>query len=222
MIKTSLILATCFVTVLPLAAQAACQQAQAELAEQYLLNNPVLQDGGTRPDTSPLHSQPDALVLNGYGTRTKLLWDVYLTALYLPYKSNDAAEILTMSGPQRISLYFLREVPKDKLIEGWLDGFNLNQTEAQMATFESRLETASEHFRTMQEGEIIHFAYQPSSAADAAGVTALYINTQPGQSEPQVRIRGRDFFQAILQIWIGEHPAQQPLKRCLLGQTPSR
>ena len=49
------------------------------------------------------------LILNGAGTRVKLLFKVYVTALYLHAKKTDAVGILTDNGAKRVNLIFLRE-----------------------------------------------------------------------------------------------------------------
>jgi len=48
-----------------------------------------------------------ALVLNGVGVRTKLFFDIYIGALYLPAKSDDAAKVIHSAGNKRVWMHFL-------------------------------------------------------------------------------------------------------------------
>ena len=146
------------------------------------------------------------LVLNGYGTRTKFLWDVYIGALYLPRRSSRVPEILAMPGPKRLWLHFLREVSAEKLLEGWRDGFEGNNTPAQLALLAQRLEKTYPLFRTMKEGESLTLDYLPGVG------TQLRI-----EGKPDITISGEDFYRAILKVWLGERPAQSALRDCLLG-----
>lgn len=144
--------------------------------------------------------------LNGFGSRTKLLWDVYISALYLPEKSQDLDTILAMEGPKRLSIYFAHDVPKEKLIEGWQDGFVKNNTPAHLALLQQRLDESYHYLRDMRVGDVIHIDQHPSKGS------LLWINGKLTHAIP-----GADYFTAVLKIWIGKNPAQAPLKDCLLG-----
>ena len=70
------------------------------------------------------------LVLNGAGKRTRLMFDVYVAALYLPEKKAGAADVLGGAGPKRVSMTLMRDVTPDQLVEALLEGIRLNSTPA--------------------------------------------------------------------------------------------
>ncbi len=151
-------------------------------------------------------SDGTSLFLNGSGARRKFLWNVYVGALYLPSTTTDLDTILSMPGPKRIWLYFLRDVSAEKLLEGWQDGFQDNNTQEELAELQDRLVATYPLFREMREGETIAFDYLPDVG------TQLVMNGDPGHIVP-----GEDFYHAILKIWLGKRPAQSGLKKCMLG-----
>lgn len=150
------------------------------------------------------YSQP--AVLNGYGSRTKLVFDVYFAALYLPARTHNPEQAMGLDGPISINIQFAHQVPAEKLIEGWQDGFNLNNSDAELAQLQQRLEDSYQYFRDMQPGDNIRIDRHPELGSQ------LWIN-----GEHQLNIPGDDYFKAVMKIWLGQNPAQGVLKRCLLG-----
>lgn len=147
------------------------------------------------------------LVLNGVGSRTKYLWDVYVAALYLPVHSAEPKEILVMPGPKRIWLHFVRDVSAAKLREGWRDGFVRNNAPEALAALEARLDASYGLFRDVRAGQQIALDYLPGEG------TRVEIDAAAGPLIP-----GDDFYRAVLKVWLGDHPAQSGLKECLLGR----
>ncbi len=68
--------------------------------------------GRTVPETVTISSR--ALVLNGAGIRSALGFKIYVGALYLPRRTDDPGEAVSMPGPQRLDLIFLRTVDKER------------------------------------------------------------------------------------------------------------
>ena len=69
------------------------------------------------------------LYLNGAGSRTKYIFDIYVVALYLPNPKHQPHDILCEQSSLRIALHFVYdEVSADKLREGWRDGFKNNNS----------------------------------------------------------------------------------------------
>lgn len=164
--------------------------------------------GVAPPDTLDIPGNDGKpLVLNGLGARTKFFWNVYVGALYLPRRSTDVGEILAMSGPKRIWLHFLRGVSEEKLLEGWRDGFQHNNTPEQRAALEERLTATYPLFRDMEKGESIAMDYLPGVG------TRLWMNGRAGAV-----IAGEDFYRAVLKVWLGNRPAQTRLRQCMLGE----
>jgi len=148
------------------------------------------------------------LVLNGAGLREKLWVDVYVGSLYLPGKSGDVAEILSKPGPWRIQLDFIyKEVAREKLLDAWREGFEKNQSPETMQQLQTRIDQFYAYFETSTVAkDQYRFDYIPGQ-----GVT-----TSKNQQELGL-IPGEDFKTALLEIWLGNHPADKKLKKGMLG-----
>ena len=148
------------------------------------------------------------LILNGVGLREKLWVDVYVGSLYLPGKSDDVAEILSNPGPWRIQLDFIyKEVAREKLLDSWRNGFENNQTAETLKKLQSRIDQFYDYFQSSSVArDQYRFDYFPGK-----GVSISKNGQQLGQ------IPGEDFKNALLEIWLGNHPADKDLKKGLLG-----
>lgn len=159
------------------------------------------------PETVALGAGLPALVLNGAGIRSKFFIKVYVGALYLPARMTDAETVLRHAGPVAVHMHFLHgEVTKDKLVGAWHDGFNANLGTAERARLQQRIERFNGLFRTVHKGDVIRLDYTPAMG------TVVSIN-----NEKRGVIEGEDFMQAWLRNWLGTKPADNDLKRALLG-----
>ncbi len=150
----------------------------------------------------------ETLVLNGIGLREKFWVDVYVGSLYLPAKSNDVAEILSRPGPWRLQLDFVfKEVAPDKLLEAWREGFEKNQNEETLKQLQPRIDQFYQFFSTsVVAKERYAFDYLPGQ-----GVLVTRNDKELGL------IPGEDFKNALLEIWLGNKPADKKLKKGMLG-----
>jgi len=150
----------------------------------------------------------ETLVLNGIGLREKFWVDVYVGALYLPSKSADVAEILSRPGPWRIQLDFVfKEVDQEKLIKAWREGFEKNQSAETLQQLQARIDQFYQYFdSSVVAKEQYAFDYLPQQ-----GVRVTRNQKQLGM------IPGEDFKNALLEIWLGNHPADKKLKKGMLG-----
>ncbi len=78
------------------------------------------------------NSNGDALVLNGAGLRTKLMFDVYTLGLYVPKKNLVATEVLQMKGPKLVEIHMLRDVKAKTFIEALKDGLEDNDRDGKI------------------------------------------------------------------------------------------
>ena len=139
--------------------------------------------------------------------RSKFFFKIYVGGLYLPAKSNSAAEILDINGPNRVVMHFLYgEVSKDKLIDGWNEGFENNQDATTMAKLRDRLGQFNALFQTVHSGDVIELDYTPET-----GTIVRIKGAKKGV------IKGADFNRALLAVWLGREPADADLKKVLLG-----
>lgn len=147
------------------------------------------------------------LQLNGAGVRTKFFFDIYVGALYLPEKTTSAEKALLMSGPKQVSMTFLySEVSREKLVSAWDEGFRLNLSAEAVAALKARLEQFNSLFATVHKGDVYLFNFNDD------GSTSVVLN---GKTVGQ--IRGADFQQALLSVWLGDTPADNGLKSAMLG-----
>ncbi|MCG8054275.1 MAG: chalcone isomerase family protein [Candidatus Thiodiazotropha endolucinida] len=147
------------------------------------------------------------LELNGAGVREKFFFDIYVAALYLQQKSNQASVILNSEAAARVEMRMLySEVKQEKFVQGWNDGFSANLGEAQFKQLVERLNQFNGWFETLTEGEMIELDYFPGK-----GTRVKIKGVEKGV------IPGGDFFQALLSVWLGEKPVTKSLKEDLLG-----
>lgn len=148
-----------------------------------------------------------SLQLNGAGIRSKFFVKVYVGALYLGETSNNAAAILAAPGAKSMQMTVLyKEVDADKITRGWTDGFEANLSDAELTALSDRLQTFNALFPTLHKGDIVRMDYSPDIGTQLS-INGKHLGT----------IEGVDFAAALLKVWIGEHPADEKLKKGLLG-----
>ncbi len=153
---------------------------------------------------------PATAVLNGAGLRTKVFFKVYLAALYLPTKTTDAGAALAQKGNRRMTIHMLRDVDAATFSKALTDGLRDNHTEAQMAAMKAATDSLVTNLKIAGEakkGDVIQFEFTQELG------TRLLVNNQPKGTA----IPGDEFFSAVLRVWLGEKPADEGLKKGLLG-----
>ena len=159
------------------------------------------------PDTISFSDQSTKLRLNGAGIRTKFIFDIYVGSLYLETKQESAKGVYEAQGEKRISMHFLYdEVSKEKLVNGWNDGFENNNSEEQLAKIKNQIDQFNSLFVTVKKGDIINLDFIPTTG------TQVVIN-----GKTMGLVEGDDFFTVLLKIWLGEEPADSDLKDAMLG-----
>jgi hypothetical protein len=102
------------------------------------------------------------LVLNGAGLRKKFVVKVYVGALYLPSKQNNAAAILAADAPRRMVMHFLFDVDKEKMAEAWGEGLAANTPNA-APDVKAAFKNLSSWMEDMKEGQRIVLTYVPGT-----------------------------------------------------------
>lgn len=149
------------------------------------------------------------LLLNGAGLRTRLMFKVYVAALYLPQKIATANDIVNSSGPRRLDLYLLRDLDANALGGALKDGLRLNHNESEMAAMKTdidRLDAILQKFGGAKNGDVISFDF-------SGGSTEISLNRKPRGNVP-----GETITRALMRIWLGEKPVDADLKQALLGR----
>src|SRR3990170_2961351 len=143
-------------------------------------------------DTSSVAGQN--LVLNGAALRKKFVVKVYVGALYLPSKQNNAAAILAADAPRRQVMHFLYDVDKIKLVEAWEEGLKDNTPNASPEV-KTAFKTLSTWMEDMQKGQRIVLTYAPGTG------TTVEVN-----GKNKGTLGGKAVADAILNTWVGPEP----------------
>lgn len=153
-------------------------------------------------------SNGQTLVLNGAGLREKFWVDVYVGSLYLEHPFTDVTRILSTPEPWRIQLDFIyKEVARNKLLDSWREGFEKNQSAETLQQLQSRIAAFYRFFDSSALArDQFWFDYQPG------------IGTRVSKNKQSLGvIPGEDFANALLEIWLGNYPADKSLKKAMLG-----
>ena len=150
------------------------------------------------------------LNLNGVGLRKRAIFKVYVAGLYAGQKSTSATALVNDKGARRVSLRMLRDVEAQSFIDSFNEGLKNNTPEAQLNALKPQVDALVATLTAIGEakkGDVINFDYTPD------GGTRITVNGQAKGSP----IPGADFFSAVLRIWLGEKPADETLKKGMLG-----
>jgi len=151
------------------------------------------------------------LQLNGAGIRTRIVFKVYVGALYLPEAKSDAADVIALKGPKRVSMTLLRDLTAHQLTDALEDGIRANHSPAEFAALKERVDALAavmSEIGSAKEKTVIALDFLPES-----GTRITVDSTAHGKPIP-----GEDFYAALLRIWLGDKPVDADLKRAMLGQ----
>ena len=166
--------------------------------------NAVEVEGVDVPEAATVGDQE--LVLNGAGVRKKLWIEVYVGALYVVQRTNDAAAVVAADGAKRITMHMLYEVSKKKLVKAWNVGFESNTDAAVLEKQTNQILTFNDYFNDTEVGDLWIIDIVPGTG------TTVTIN-----GKIKGTIAGREFGNSVLNIWLGEKPPTDDLKTAMLG-----
>lgn len=147
------------------------------------------------------------LVLNGAGVREKLWIDMYVGALYLPKKSTNAKAILKNGQPVAVKLYIVSSLISSKRMSDAVDDGFRKSTKGNIAPFLKKIDKFKTFFsEKISKDDVFDITFQP-----AIGVVVYKNGKKLGE------IQGKDFKNAVFGIWLSEHPANEDLKKAMLG-----
>ncbi|RZJ10611.1 MAG: hypothetical protein EOP39_08300 [Rubrivivax sp.] len=151
----------------------------------------------------------NALLLNGKGTRVRLVFKAYDMALYTTKRVTTAADLFALPGAKRLQFTSLRELQGTDLGRLFLRGMSDNTPSAQMTRHTLATTRLIEIFSgkpKLMPGDTFAMDFVPGKG------TQFYIQGQ-AQGEP---VGDDEFFTLVLKIWFGEHPADEKLRDSLL------
>lgn len=159
------------------------------------------------PDNITIDGTDRPLQLNGLGYRTKFIFKVYVGALYTESKVSSRDEVQALKGPKRVVMHMVYdEVAREKMASAWREGFEDNNADEQLAKLQARLEVLVSYFPDLKAGDVVLLDYVPAQG------TYVTIN-----GEKKAVIEGVDFYVALLDVWLGDDPADDGLKDAMLG-----
>lgn len=153
----------------------------------------------------------DNLVLSGSALRSVLFIKAYSIGVYLPKKISSFEEVATLPN----TAFRIMIIPHKELdAKAWIDsierGFSKNLSDQellQMRPFMDAIYVELKQMKGVDVGDICTLDYIPQQGV-VVGKTGM-------QSRP---IGDRVFFNNILGIWLGDVPADDDLKKTILGQ----
>lgn len=159
------------------------------------------------PDNITIDGTDRPLQLNGMGYRTKFIFKIYVGALYTESKISSRDAVQALKGPKRVVMHMVYdEVAREKMASAWREGFEDNNSDEQLAKLQTRLETLVSYFPDLKAGDVVLLDYVPAQG------TYVTIN-----GEKKGVIEGANFYAALLDVWLGEDPADNDLKDAMLG-----
>lgn len=159
--------------------------------------------GHTVPETLVVGGQE--LKLNGTALLKKLIFPVYVVALYLPSPAREAGAVVTPDVPKALVLQFLRAVRREDLVKPLAQDFARNSGD-QGKRARREIAKLLSLIKDMRKGERLTFAYEPGKGSTISmtdGTTATFA--------------GKDFADSFLLIYVGPFPPKEDMKKRLLG-----
>ncbi len=150
------------------------------------------------------------LVLNGVGLRAVAWFKGYVAALYLPGRATTPAQVLAGTGPKRLQLRMLQDVPAAEFVKAIDKGFARNTPAAQhpvLADRRQQFDAQVQALGQVKKGDVVDLDFLPGRGL---------VFTHNGQPRGEA-IAGDDFYAALLLIFLGERPVDDRLKAGLLG-----
>lgn len=164
---------------------------------------------GVRLDDSAQVAGRD-LKLNGAGLSLRLVFKVYAISLYLVEPRKTAEEVLNSDGPRRLAILMLRDVSGEEFSRALADSAaDPAPTRVDRGVLQVGMRIAAK--AGLRKGDRLTMDWVP-------GIGAVIELNQKPLIEP---IADRNFYNALLDIWLGARPADPALKKRLLGRAPA-
>jgi len=186
----------------------------AALALPFVATAQSVDVGGAKFDTST-EVAGQKLVLNGAGVRYRAVFKVYGAGIYLKAKADTPEAAVKMDGPKRVMLKLLRDVDGKDLGKAFTDGMEKNmRPEERMRAIQGifKFGEVFNEIKKAPSGTPINVDWVPNVGAQ------VFVDGK-ATGDP---IKEREFYDALLRIWLGEKPADDRLKTALLGQSSGR
>ncbi len=156
------------------------------------------------------NQQHPTMTLNGAALRELyLLIETYAGALYLEKTSHSATEIIASEQHKRMIFHvLLNKVSARRLSNALHEALLLNISKQQHQALQGDINTMLSYFSgNLREGQqaIFHYIPNEGTQVSVAGVVKGFIP-------------GKNFYDAMLQVWIGKTPVTRGFKNQILGK----
>jgi hypothetical protein len=154
------------------------------------------------------------LQLNGAGISTRLMFKIYAVSLYLPDQRRTTEAVLQSNGPRRLVIRLMRDISSQDFEAAVLDKLSrdLAHADAQVMGQMEALSLAIARIPSgLRRGDLLTLDWIP-------GTGTVVEHNQRRVIQP---IQDIAFYNALLNIWLGEQPADPRLKTALLGRAPT-
>lgn len=147
------------------------------------------------------------LVLNGAGVKEKMWIDMYVASLYVPKKTSNADQIINSTEPAIIKINVVSGLLKsERMKEMFEEGFQ-NSMNGSTSALKTEIDKFISFFdNTMKENDEFMIVYNPKT-----GITVFKNSVKRGV------IEGHDFKKALFGVWLCVKPADEKLKKSMLG-----
>ena len=166
-------------------------------------------DGYEIPQIIPATSDHAELRLNGASMRILYgVVDTYIGKLYVENPTTDPDALIAADEYKRmVYKVVLKRVSGRRIAKAMYDALQLNVTPAEAIQLEERLDQLVTMFdSSLKKGEESYLEWVPLEG------TRIVLN-----GAVKGVIPGKDFYDAILKIWIGDNPVGGTFKRQVLG-----
>jgi Chalcone isomerase-like len=151
------------------------------------------------------------LRLNGTGVRAVAWFKGYAAGLYLAAPATTPAQAVEMSGPKRLQIRMLKNVPAEEFVKAVNKGVARNVTPHELAALQDRLAQFARQVGALGQvktGDVVNLDHEPGR-----GLTMSVNGTLRGEL-----IAGDEMFAAVLKSFVGLRPYDEKLKAGLLGR----
>jgi len=166
-------------------------------------------DGYEIPQIIPATSQHAELKLNGASMRILYgVVDTYIGKLYVENPVTDANTLIAADEYKRMVFQIvLKRISGRRIAKAMYDALQLNVTPEEAIHLEKRLQLLVAMFDSrLKKGQESYVEWVPTEG------TRIVIN-----GGVKGIIPGKDLYDALLRIWIGENPVGNTFKRQVLG-----
>jgi hypothetical protein len=152
-----------------------------------------------------------SLLLNGTGVRQVAWFKGFAAGLYLPARASSAEQALSQSGPKRLQLRMLREVPAGEFVKALNKGVARNSSPQELQALEPAIAQFDQMIAalgTVQPGDVVDLDHEPGR-----GLVMRVNGTLRGDA-----VGSDGMFPALLRAFVGDKPYDDKLKAGLLGR----